>query len=70
MPSIISILITGVFSFGAHDGDTSYAIIGDNLDEQYNIARVLLIVVVILIPVMLLVKPCVMAKNVDEVHIH
>lgn len=62
MPSIINIMINTVFGFGrASDQevrDGSYTYIGPDRETMYNVGFGLLIVVVVLIPVMLFVRPC------------
>lgn len=69
-PGIINIMITTVFAFGQYDEEKHQdAIIGKDERQQYSIAVALLITVVIFIPIMLLVKPCIVlctSKSEDE----
>jgi hypothetical protein len=59
-PGIINIMITTVFAFGQYDEDKHQdAILGKDERQQYSIAVGLLITVVIFIPIMLFVKPCI-----------
>ena len=63
-PGIINIMITTVFAFGQYDEEKHQdAIIGKDERQQYSIAVGLLVIVVIFIPIMLLVKPCVVLSR-------
>lgn len=63
-PGIINIMITTVFAFGQYDEEKHQdAIIGKDERQQYSIAVGLLVVVVLFIPIMLLVKPCVVLSR-------
>jgi vacuolar-type H+-ATPase subunit I/STV1 len=57
VPSIINIMIVAVFNFGAYT-DEFEPVIGDSNADQYGIAITLLIIVLILCPMMLFIKPC------------
>lgn len=67
-PGIINIMITTVFAFGAYDEDKHQdALIGKDERQQYSIAVGLLVTVILFIPIMLLVKPCiVLARQPSE----
>lgn len=57
-------MITTVFAFGQYDEEKHQdAIIGKDERQQYSIAVGLLVVVVLFIPIMLLVKPCVVLSR-------
>lgn len=57
-PSIINIMIDTVFGFGKSKTPKAYSYIGSDIPTQSSIGFALLIIVVILIPIMLFVKPC------------
>lgn len=62
MPSIVQILINTVFGFGqetdAEKEKNNYYYVGHSVQEEYTIGFALVIIVVILIPIFLFVKPC------------
>lgn len=62
MPSIISIMVNTVFGFGkAPDADIEqgkYSYIGGDNQYMYDVGFGIFLVVLALIPIMLLVKPC------------
>lgn len=60
MPSVINIMINTVFGFGQiPENEKEYAtLIGQDQNQQYMIALILLGCVLVLVPVMLFVKPC------------
>jgi V-type H+-transporting ATPase subunit a len=59
-PSIINIMINTVFSFGKWpENENEYiAYIGDGQQQQYDIGVTWILIVLVLIPVMLFIKPC------------
>ena len=60
-------MITTVFGFGNYDKSAEMdPIIGKNEDQQYAIAVALLVTAAIFIPVMLLVKPCIVLASSPE----
>jgi len=67
MPSVINIMINTVFNGGKHDA-TETPIITSNIDTEYNIAMVLLVIAIAFIPIMLLVKPCCCTSEHEEEH--
>jgi len=70
-PSVINLMIDTVFNFGTSKNPKMNSFIGKDLESQMTIGLVLLIIVVILIPVMLFVKPCCFrgdAGHDDEEH--
>jgi vacuolar-type H+-ATPase subunit I/STV1 len=76
MPSIINIMITTAFAFGDSTADKkagTIAVIGGDIDTEYSISLGLFILVIVLIPVMLLVKPCMVRSHghddIDEIEI-
>jgi len=53
-------MITSVFAFGNYDEEKHMdPIIGKDERQQYSIAVALLVLVAILVPIMLFVKPCI-----------
>jgi len=62
MPSIITIMVNTVFGFGKpSDRDVevgSYSYVGDDQYTMYAVGFGLLVTVIVLIPIMLLAKPC------------
>lgn len=57
-------MITTVFAFGQYDEEKHQdAIIGKDERQQYSIAVGLLVTVILFIPIMLLVKPCVVLSR-------
>lgn len=57
-PSVINLMIDGVFNFGKPKDETMDPYLGNDLNGQFKIGFVLLILVVIMVPIMLCVKPC------------
>lgn len=57
-PSVINIMIDTVFNFGSTKTPGYRTFLGDNIDSMLTIGFALLIIVIILIPIMLFVKPC------------
>ena len=71
-PSIIGILINTVFNMGAIPADqTTYVpLVGATQEKMYNIALILLLVVIVLIPCMLYCKPCFFRHKASHVEHH
>jgi len=61
-------MITTIFNAGKYpETEKDYVpLIGDTQEEQYSIALSLLIIAVVLIPVMLLVKPCFFSRAAEN----
>jgi hypothetical protein len=62
MPSIVSIMINTIFGFGqvteAEKERNNAYYVGSSVDEEYTIGFTLVVLVLLLIPVFLCVKPC------------
>lgn len=62
MPSIVQIMINTIFGFGQvsaterEKGNAWY--VGNSVDQEYTVGFALVVVVVVLIPIFLFVKPC------------
>jgi len=66
-PGIIAIVITTVFGFGNYDKKKpKEPIIGKTQDQMYGIALFLLITVIILVPIMLFTKPCLVKSKINN----
>jgi hypothetical protein len=58
MPSVINLMIDTVFGAGTSKTPDANAYIGKDIKTQMSIGFAFLVIVVILIPIMLFVKPC------------
>lgn len=58
MPSVINLMIDTVFNMGTSKAKDPIAYIGGDIKTQMGIGFTFLVIAVIMIPIMLLVKPC------------